>query len=138
MAKKYITLEEAAERLGLSTDELSAVREQGQVRGFADQGSWKFLEADIEEYGRSQQVDSSPDIPMFDEDFFGDEAKAGDSDSDVQLVNSDSDSDVQMVDGVDLSSSDSDVRLSADDAISDSSPSTDSDARCAASWAWSR
>ena len=48
MAKKYITLEEAADRLGLSADELSAVREQGQIRGFADQGSWKFLETDIE------------------------------------------------------------------------------------------
>ena len=116
MAKKYITLEEAADRLGLSADELSAVREQGQIRGFADQGSWKFLETDIEEYGRSQEVDSSSDIPMFDEGFFDDESSSGDSDSDVQ-----------MVDGVDLSSSDSDVRLSSDDAISDSSPSTDSD-----------
>ena len=58
MAKKYLTLEEAAERLGLSTDHLMRLREQGDIRGFADRGSWKFNEEEIEEFARRSEIDS--------------------------------------------------------------------------------
>lgn len=93
MAKKYLSLEEAASMLGLSTDQVMRAREQGELRGFADRGSWKFREQDIEEFLRSRQADSSPDIPII----------TGDSSS----VLDDGDND--------LSSSDSDVRLFFDD-----------------------
>lgn len=93
MAKKYLSLEEAASMLGMSTDQVMRAREQGDLRGFADRGSWKFREQDIEEFLRSQQTDSSPDIPII----------TGDSSS----VLDDEDND--------LSSSDSDVRLFFDD-----------------------
>jgi excisionase family DNA binding protein len=40
----YLSLEEAAKKLGISTDRLVDLRSQGQVRGFKDGSSWKFPE----------------------------------------------------------------------------------------------
>ncbi|MDA9777389.1 helix-turn-helix domain-containing protein [Rubripirellula sp.] len=40
----YLSLEEAAKKLGISTDRLVDLRSQGQVRGFRDGASWKFPE----------------------------------------------------------------------------------------------
>lgn len=65
MAKKYLSLQEAANRLGISEDALKKARESGDVRGFADRGNWKFREEDIDEYGRSLQADSNPEVPLF-------------------------------------------------------------------------
>ncbi len=44
----YLSLEEAAAKLGISTDRLVDLRSQGQVRGFRDGTSWKFPEDAIE------------------------------------------------------------------------------------------
>lgn len=65
--KKYLSLEEAAQQLGLRNDELNRLREKGSVRGFADRGTWKFKVEDIEELARSRQADSSPEVPMYTE-----------------------------------------------------------------------
>jgi len=65
--KKYLSLEEAAQQLGMRNDELNKMREQGQIRGFADRGTWKFKVEDVEELGRTRQADSDPELPMFDE-----------------------------------------------------------------------
>ncbi|MCA9065129.1 MAG: helix-turn-helix domain-containing protein, partial [Planctomycetaceae bacterium] len=98
MAKKYLSLEEAASRLGMSTDELMELRERGEIRGFADRGSWKFSEDLIHEYLRGRQADSSPDIPILN-------------------IDDDDDGSVLIDDDIDLSSSDSDVRLSFDEPL---------------------
>lgn len=45
----YLSLEEAAEKLGISQDRLVDLRSQGQVRGFRDGASWKFPEDAIEQ-----------------------------------------------------------------------------------------
>ena len=133
--KKYLSLEEAAAQLGIKTDELIRLREKGDVRGFADRGTWKFKADDVDEYHRRHQPDSDPDLDLIDDfsdvgdDDFGRNAtvirKKGqtDSDSDVRIVETphsgpksggkaksestqpDSDSDVR------LAASDSDVRL---------------------------
>lgn len=67
--KKYLSLEEAAGVLGVSTDELIRIRERGEVRGFADRGTWKFKSEDVAELKRRRQTDSSPDVPLLaDED----------------------------------------------------------------------
>ena len=63
--KKYLSLDEAAQQLGLRNDELNRIREKGNVRGFADRGTWKFKVEDIEELARSRQADSDPELPMF-------------------------------------------------------------------------
>ena len=64
MAKKYITLQQAAKRLGITPEELARQRESGAIRGFANRGSWKFRERDIDEFARSREVDSSTEIPL--------------------------------------------------------------------------
>jgi len=112
MGKKYLNLEEAADRLGMSSDELTQLREQGEIRGFADRGNWKFREQDVEEFARSQEADSSPDIPII-------------TDPDASVLEED--------DAAELTSSDSDVRLSFDESLFDDgdagAENSDSDVR---------
>lgn len=145
MAKKYLSLEEAAAQLGMSTEELNRRRESGDLRGFADRGNWKFRPEDVEKFSREQQADSHPAVPILspgqvsDDDLgdsgvilVGDDSGLFDnvdssisddgkktippaSDSDVQLVAPDSDSDVRLV-GED---SESDVQLLSADSDSD-------------------
>lgn len=120
MASKYIDLQEAASRLGISTDDLNKYRENGEVRGFADRGAWKFRISDIEEFGRTLQTDSSPDMQLLGD--AGGEASIFDEDSlDVgdqpTIIRGQTDR---------MASSDSDVRLVMDDSLSDKS-SSDSD-----------
>jgi len=87
----YLSLEEAAKKLGISTDKLVDLRSQGQVRGFRDGASWKFpedaldqLADDLEAVGGSGVLVSEP-------------AKSP-SDSDVNLVPSEGEgSDVAIV-----------------------------------------
>ncbi len=43
----YLSLEEAAAKLGIPTDRLVELRSQGQIRGFRDGASWKFPESEI-------------------------------------------------------------------------------------------
>ncbi len=134
MAKKYLTLEEAADLIGVQTEELIRLRERGQLRGFADRGTWKFKHEDIEELARSRQADSDPDVPILDESgvlstddddladqptvirrnvLDDDDVRDDMSDSDVRLIlddsltADDSDPDVMVI-GAD---SDSDVAL---------------------------
>jgi excisionase family DNA binding protein len=68
MAKKYLSLQEAADLLGISQEKLKQARSDGDIRGFADRGNWKFRQEDIDEYGRTVQMDSSPEVPLMDVD----------------------------------------------------------------------
>jgi excisionase family DNA binding protein len=60
--KKYLSLEEAAARLAVSKDQLIRMRESGDIRGFADRGTWKFRVEDVDELARTRQADSSPEV----------------------------------------------------------------------------
>lgn len=129
MAKKYLNLEEAAAELGMDKDELNRLREAGDIRGFADRGAWKFRMEDIEELGRSRQTDSDPAIPLFtedddDDDLFGSAILEGDELSDSVIDEDEVGEQATVIRGsvhddddepVELSSSDSDVRLVVDD-----------------------
>lgn len=118
-AKKYLSLEEAAQLLGVRTDELIRMRERGELRGFADRGTWKFKYDDVEECKRRRQPDSSPEVPLMS----GDSALEMDilpsgpqSDSDVRLIVADGGQKPLTGSSTDLPvyqapSSDSDVRL---------------------------
>jgi len=68
MASKYLSIEEAVEILGIPQDEITRLREAGELRGFADRGTWKFRTEDIEEFARSRQADSSDDGGLGDQD----------------------------------------------------------------------
>jgi hypothetical protein len=134
--KKYLSLEEAAALLKIKPDELIRLRERGDVRGFADRGTWKFRSEDIEEFARRRQPDSDPDVAILDDeddDDLGRQAtvirkgRGSTSDSDVRLVMDDDlkggltgSSDELPV--LDMGKSDSDVKL-----IGDSGPRLKSD-----------
>ena len=66
MAKKYLNLEDVASQLGITVAELNRLRESGEIRGFADRGTWKFKPEDVEELARSRQADSDPAVPILD------------------------------------------------------------------------
>ena len=48
MAQKLISLEEAADQLGISKERLLELREAGKVPGYRDGASWKFRSEDID------------------------------------------------------------------------------------------
>lgn len=99
-AKKYLSLEEAAQVLGIRSDEVIRMRERGDLRGFADRGTWKFKSDDVEEAKRRRQPDSNPDVPLMDDD------------ASIHADDEDLGSQPTMVRGA---ASDSDVRLILDD-----------------------
>lgn len=125
--KKYLSLDEAAQHLGLRNDELNRLREQGQVRGFADRGTWKFKVEDVEELARTRQHDSSPEVPLYDDKADSNDRfpVLGDADSALSLGGDSAmvlDDDGQADDPTvirkskdPLASSDSDVRLVFDE-----------------------
>ncbi|MCA9038758.1 MAG: helix-turn-helix domain-containing protein [Planctomycetaceae bacterium] len=146
MANRYISLEEAAELLGISPDELKQLCVRNEIRGYQDRGSWKFREDQVQEYLRSQRPDSDPDVPLYQpqetpEQTFSAEDTASlaesSSDSDVRLVLDDnlvgedsepeisfdsigdSDSDVRLVDQNVDKQSDSDVKIVSSDSGSE-------------------
>lgn len=67
MSKKYLSLDEAAAYLHMAKDELNRKRERGEIRGFADRGTWKFKVDDVEAFARTLQADSNPDVPLMPE-----------------------------------------------------------------------
>ena len=58
MTKKYLSIEEAAGILGVETSELNRLREKGEIRAFADRGTWKFKQEDVDKLSRSRETDS--------------------------------------------------------------------------------
>lgn len=103
----YLSLEEAAAKLGITTDRLVELRSQGQVRGFRDGASWKFPENEIERLKDDPDVLGSGILESggsdsgggSDVDLGGEDLTPG-SGSDVNLVPSEGEgSDVAVVAG---------------------------------------
>ena len=123
ISKKYLSLEEAAGLLKLKNDELVRFREKGEIRGFADRGTWKFKADDVEEFRRRRQPDSDPDVPIMSDDDLGERLM---SDPDLQTFSSsenalDEDDEfgrqATVIRKGRESSSDSDVRLVLDEGL---------------------
>jgi excisionase family DNA binding protein len=88
MAKKLFTVEEAAAMLGMPVDELTALREKGEVYAYKDGGVWKFREDEIERV-KAEREDAPLDFGLSDEPASGihnDKLGAGDAGSDLGLV----------------------------------------------------
>lgn len=92
MAKKYLSIDEAASILGLTAAQVRRAIDRRELHAYKDGASFKLSEQQVEEYRRSQQADSSPEFPLI----------SGDQDADATGQ-------------IDLSASDSDVRLMADE-----------------------
>lgn len=107
MSSNFIPLEEAAKRLGVSTDELVEMRSRGDIFGYRDGASWKFKPEEIERVASEVLGDALDEDPagssiLVSEQELGPAgSKLGSTiGSDVQLVaadNSDVDSDVSLV-----------------------------------------
>jgi excisionase family DNA binding protein len=119
MSKKYLSLDEAASMLGMPREEITRLREKGELRGFADRGTWKFKVEDVENLGRSRQADSDPEVPLMLDDSESGDAILIDEDDVPDLLASDSAPSDSSADRALLSNSDSDVRLILDDELAD-------------------
>ena len=129
----YLSLEEAAAKLGISTDRLVDLRSQGQVRGFRDGASWKFPEDAIEQLGEDLAAGAS-DLGIGGESLLPGSGGSSDVDlvtsegtgSDVEVVASDKESDFLLEsEGDDLLEIDSSELQLNDSAISHDSAQLD-------------
>jgi excisionase family DNA binding protein len=64
MVQGYYTLEEAAQILGTSADELKQMSKRGELRAFQDRGTWRFRTQDVEELARQRGAGSTPELPL--------------------------------------------------------------------------
>ena len=139
MVQQYYNLEEAAQVLGISTEELNGMRERAELRAFADRGTWKFRTQDIDDLAQQRGAGSGGLLPVGgelaedDEQVLLSEQELGPSDSNVPSTvigmgseqGSPSDSDVRVVPETGTQpGSDSDVKL-----VPDEHPSSDSDVK---------
>lgn len=85
--QEYLNLDDAAQQLGISKEELSKKAQRREIRAFADRGTWKFRKQDIEEHARQAGIGSGAEIVFGDLD---DELPALDSGSSDQILLSDS------------------------------------------------
>ncbi len=99
MASQFLSLEDAAKKLGVTTDRLVELRSQGKIRGFRDGSSWKFPEGDLDRLADDLASESGAYDPYrlaMDEESQRDAGSSGISD--VNLVPGDSNgSDVKVV-----------------------------------------
>lgn len=99
MATNYLSLDEAARFLGISSDRLVELRSQGQVRGFRDGASWKFPQEEISRLREELGEGLGSDIGLGSEGAGSDVALvqgAGEG-SEVQLVASRSGAPLEVV-----------------------------------------
>lgn len=105
MAKKYLSFEEAADLLGITSAQLKRFLEKGEIHGLRDRNTWKFRADVVEEFLRSRQTDSSPEFPIISDD------SSDDSSSSSSMIG--------QPNPEDFASSDSDVRLFVDESLFD-------------------
>lgn len=152
MVQSFYTLQQAAEVLGITEDELKRMAQSREVRAFADGGSWKFRQQDIEELARTREHGSDPDIQLSDSTSFSDSDSDDILDEDAQVMldalpgdaftdddsaktiigvkggGSASDSDVRLLLSDENAAGDSDVRLVGDSSTSLGGGAEDDDA----------
>lgn len=59
---QFLSLDDAAERLGITKDELNQRRDAGDIRGFRDGASWKFKEEEVERFATELASGDGDDI----------------------------------------------------------------------------
>lgn len=64
MVQGYQTLQEAAQFLGMSADELKLMAQRNQIRSFQDRGTLRFRIQDIQEMARQRGASSDPDLVL--------------------------------------------------------------------------
>ncbi len=136
MSAQFITLEEAAKKLGVHTDELVEMRSRGDIFGYRDGASWKFKPEEIERVaaemlGGAMDEDPAGSSILISEQDLGPTgskhgstigsdinvgSESGEPDSDVALVaDPGSGSDVRLIAGKGASADEPRLAMSDDD-----------------------
>ena len=119
----YLSLDEAAKKLGIGTDQLVELRSAGEVRGFRDGASWKFPENEI-----VRLKDQLPELLASGLDAMGGKPAGGgdsglsimDSDLDLSLEGSDPAEKVDLASELSLDpANDSDIGVGSDIRLAD-------------------
>jgi excisionase family DNA binding protein len=66
--QEYLDLDEAAQQLGITAEELNRKAQRREIRAFADRGTWKFRKQDIDEHARQAGIGSGAEIVFGDLD----------------------------------------------------------------------
>lgn len=83
MSSQFLSLEEAAKRLGITSDRMVELRSQGKIRGFRDGASWKFPENELDRLADELAAESGAYDP-----YSGFDEELADDDSDEYAVGS--------------------------------------------------
>ncbi len=128
----FVSLDEAAKKLGVSADELVEMRSRGDIFGYRDGASWKFKPEEIERVASEMMGDALDEDPAGSSilvsgsshgSTIGSDILSADEDSDVELVaDPNSGSDVRLV-----SKGDSELQLAGSDAGLEMADSDDDD-----------
>lgn len=93
MEQKFCQFEEALAKLGVSADQLNALREGGAIRAYRDGSSWKFRAEDIER----MVEEGLPELPPASDIGLGSLSGLLASDSGVELALDDADASAEKV-----------------------------------------
>ena len=85
MPQSFYGFEEARRKLGISADELTALRQDGTLKAFRDGASFKFRKEDVDALARERGLGSDPEIPLTDIDAQG-PPPSGELDADLILM----------------------------------------------------
>src|SRR4029077_17344066 len=66
MSQDFYSLEDAAKKLGLTTQELNAMAQHREIRAFADRGTWRFRSSDVDELATRRGFVSNPNFRLSD------------------------------------------------------------------------
>lgn len=77
---QYYTLEQAAQILRLSAEQLKEMARKKEIRAFQDRSGWRFRAQEIDEMARERGLGSDPELPL------GEAAKAKSGDSGAKDV----------------------------------------------------
>ena len=104
MSSNFVPLEEAAKRLGVSSEELVEMRSRGDIFGYRDGATWKFKPEEIERVASELMGDALDEDPAGSSILMGEDANASGSKlgsaigSDIKLAGDDGlGSDVSLV-----------------------------------------
>lgn len=66
MAQKFLSLEEAAQHLGVSKEKLNELREAGRAHAYRDGAGWKFKEEEVERIGEQlrEEADGGGELDL--------------------------------------------------------------------------
>lgn len=99
MPQDFYTLEQAAERLGVTPEELVQMAQRREIRAFMDRGTQRFRKQEVEELARQRGMGSDVELQLGEAGAApsaGSSSVAPGSDSDVRLVQEGSDVELKV------------------------------------------